>query len=75
MADGERPRRPGKVILFVLALWLVGGALQAIFGRLVADSGVVDADTAPLIGLLLGWGLLCVICFYYRKRLETWLRT
>ena len=74
MADSDKPRRPGKVIVLVIALWLVGGALQTLFGWLLADSGLVEAGTVPLLGLFLGWGLLCVICFYYRGQIETWLR-
>lgn len=75
MPDSEKPRRPGKVILFVIALWLVGGSLQTGFGWLLAAGGLVGADAVPLLGLILGWGLLCAICFYFRYQIETWLRT
>ena len=75
MAGSERPRRPAKVIVFVLALWIVGGTVQSAFGSLVASSGVVEAGTAPLVGLILGWGLVCAVCYRYREHLETWLRS
>ena len=56
-------------------LWLVGGALQTLFGVLLANSGLLEAATATLVGQVLGWGLLAAIFYRYRRRLEDWLRT
>ena len=75
MTSSERPRRPSKVILLIILLWLVGGALQTIFGLLLAEGGMLEAGTATLVGQILGWGLLVVVFYRYRKRLEDWLRT
>ena len=74
MPDGERPRRPGKVILLVVVLWIVGGGLQTTIGALAARSGLVDEASASLVGLVIGWGLLIVIFYYYRREIEAWLR-
>jgi len=75
MHDSERPRRPGKVILLVVALWIAGGVLQTVFGTLVASGDMVDAGTATRIGQVLGWGLLILVFFYFRHQLEHWLRS
>ena len=75
MTSSDRPRRPSKVILLIILLWLVGGALQTIFGLLLAEGGMLEPGTATLVGQILGWGLLVVIFYWYRKRLEDWLRT
>ena len=75
MTSSEKPRRPSKVILLIVLLWLVGGALQTVFGLLLVNSGMLEAGTATLVGQILGWGLLVVVFYCYRKRLEDWLRT
>jgi hypothetical protein len=72
--DGERPRRPGKVILLVVAFWLVGTALQAGLRWLIEQAGLVDPDIAGRIGQAVGWGLLCVLSYWYRHPLDEWLR-
>ena len=72
--SSERPRRPSKVILLVALLWLAGGALQTLFGVLLTNSGLLEASTATIVGQVLGWGLLAAIFYYYRRRLEHWLR-
>ena len=72
--SSERPRRPSKVILLVAVLWLVGGALQSLFELLLANSGLLEPDPATLLGRILGWGLLIVTFYVYRRQLEDWLR-
>ena len=70
----ERPRRPSKVILLIAVLWLVGGALQSLFGVLLANSGALEEGRATVLGQILGWGLLIVVFYVYRRQLEDWLR-
>jgi hypothetical protein len=75
MSSGPRPRRPGKVVIMVIAFWVVGNILQSIVGWLLGSSGLFDANTAFYVGLVLGWGLLFLISLYYRDYLDYWLRS
>jgi hypothetical protein len=72
--DGERSRRPGKVILLVVGFWIVGTILQGAFRWVAEQAGVTDADTATRIGLAAGWGLLFVLSLIYRRPMDVWLR-
>jgi hypothetical protein len=75
MIDPERPRRPGRVIVFVLALWIIGITLQTVFGTAVGATGLLEPDTSLRAGQILGWGLLCVVSFVYRHQIDDWLRS
>ena len=72
--DGERPRRPGKVILLVLGFWIIGTILQGAFRWVAEQAGVSDAEMATRIGLAAGWGLLFVLSLIYRRPMDAWLR-
>ncbi len=72
--DEERPRRPSRIILLVVAYWVVGTALQGGFRWLAEQAGVSDDDASTRIGLLLGWGLLFVVSVVYRHQVDGWLR-
>lgn len=74
MIDPEKPRRPTRVVALVAGFWLVGTLLQSVFGWLVGSTGLVEAEIAFRAGQALGWGLLCVISFVYRERIDAWLR-
>lgn len=73
--DGERPRRPGRVILLVAAIWLAGTVLQIALGWLIQQAGLVEPEIAARIGQAVGWGLLCLVSFWYRHPLDEWLRS
>ena len=72
--EGERPRRPGKVILLVVVFWLVGTAMQQGLGWLAALPGIVGDDAAMRIGQVVAWGLLFVLSLVYRHQVDAWLR-
>jgi hypothetical protein len=72
--DEERPRRPSRVILLVVAYWVVGTALQSGVRWLAEQAGVTDEGTSTRVGLLLGWGLLFVVSVVYRHQVDGWLR-
>ena len=72
--DGERPRRPGKVIVLVVAFWVSGTILQGALRWVAEQAGVQDADTATRIGQVAGWGLLFVLSVIYRRPIDEWLR-
>ena len=74
MIDGPRPRRPIKVVVMVIAYWVLGNVLQSALAWLLVSGGLLDAETAVPAGLVLGWGLLFVISFIFRERLDDWLR-
>jgi hypothetical protein len=73
--DGERPRRPGRVILLVTAFWLAGTILQGGLRWLIEQAGLAEPEVATRIGQVAGWGLLCVLSFWYRQPLDEWLRS
>lgn len=72
--DGERPRRPGKVIFLVVAFWVSGTILQGALRSAVEQVGVADVDVATRIGQIAGWGLLFVLSVIYRRQIDEWLR-
>ena len=74
MIDGPRPRRPIKVVVMVIAYWVLGNVLQSALAWLLVSGGLLEAETAGRAGLILGWGLLFVISFIFRERLDDWLR-
>ena len=67
----------------VIAYWILGNVLQAAFAWLTTTAfawltttaGLLDPETASRAGLVLGWGLLFVISFIFRERLDDWLRS
>ncbi len=75
MTSGEKARRPLKVVILVVALWLVGGSMQSAFGQLLTNSGLVESGTAAIIGQVVAWGLLFLVFLYFRRQLDLWLRT
>ena len=75
MSSGPRPRRPIKVVTMVVVYWVGGNILQSILSWLLVNGGLLDADNAFRVGLILGWGLLFLVSFYCREQLDHWLRT
>ena len=75
MSSGPRSRRPVKVVIMVIAYWVLGNVLQAVFGWLAASAALLDPEMASRAGLVLGWGLLFVISFIFREQLDDWLRS
>jgi hypothetical protein len=69
-----RPRRPARVVILVLAFWVIGNALQVGLTRLFDASGLLDPSLIVITSQVLGWGLLFIISFLYRERLDFWLR-
>lgn len=72
--DGERSRRPSRVIVLVVAFWVSGTILQSLFRSAAEMAGVADVDTATRIGQVAGWGLLFVLSLIYRRPIDEWLR-
>lgn len=75
MIGGPRPRRPIKVVVLVVGCWLVGQLLQAGFASLFAGSDLFGSDGRPWPALIAAWGLLFVIAFVFRERIDDWLRS
>ena len=75
MSDGPRPRRAGKVVVLVLAFWIVGNLVQAALTWTLEGRGLVGVEAAARWGLVLSWGLLFLVAFVLRERLDRWLRT
>ena len=59
----------------VVAYWVVGNAVHAVIARLLVGGGLLDDELAGWAGLVIGWGLLFVLSFVYRERLDDWLRS
>ena len=74
MYEGERPRKPSRVILMVITFWIAGSLFQTLFGLLINSTGLVAEGSEVWIGRALGWGLLFAISWVYREQLDTWLR-
>ena len=70
----ERSRRPGKVILLVVAFWVSGTVLQGALRSVAEQAGVTDVDVATRIGQVTAWGLLFVLSVIYRRPIDVWLR-
>ena len=58
----------------VVVYWVLGNVLQAALGSLLVSGGLLDDELASRAGLVLGWGLLFVVSFVFRERLDDWLR-
>lgn len=77
MYGGDRPRRPIRVVILVLAFWIGGNILQALIALGLASTGLVADDLAPwsnAASLIAGWGLLFAVALVYRESLDAWLR-
>jgi hypothetical protein len=74
MIDGPRARRPMKVVGLVMGCWIAGRLLQAGITALVANSGLLTPEAAEWPGIVVAWGLLCVVAYALRERLDDWLR-
>jgi hypothetical protein len=75
MSTGPRSRRPVKVVVMVVAYWVVGNIIQATLAWMLITGGLLDAEWAGRAGLILGWGLLFVVSLLYRERLDDWLKS
>lgn len=74
MTNGPRERRPIRVVVLVVGCWVAGRLLQAGLTTLVADNGLLTPEAAEWAAILLAWGLLCVVAYVLRERLDGWLR-
>jgi hypothetical protein len=77
MYGSDRPRRPIRVIILVLAFWIGGNILQALIALGLARTGLVSDGADAWLGptsLIIGWGLLFVVALVYREPLDDWLR-
>lgn len=74
MMNGPRGRRPIKVVVLVVGCWVIGRVLQAGLTSLVAGSGLVSTEGAEWSAIVVAWGLLCVVAYTFRERLDDWLR-
>ena len=75
MSTGPRTRRPIKVVVMVVAYWVGGNIVQALLTWLLVSGGLLDPEMAGRVGLILGWGLLFVISYVFRERLDDWLKS
>lgn len=74
MYEGERQRKPIRVVALVVTMWIIGNVLQAGIGAGAASTALVTDDVAIWTGRLLGWGALAALSFAYREQLDEWLR-
>lgn len=74
MYEGERQRKPIRVVALVVTMWIVGNVLQAVIGAGAASTAMLSDDAAIWTGRLLGWGALAALSFAYREPLDDWLR-
>ncbi|MCC7372317.1 MAG: hypothetical protein IT306_28140 [Chloroflexi bacterium] len=74
MYEGERQRKPIRVVALVVTMWIVGNVLQAAIEAGAASTALLTDDAAVWAGRLLGWGALAAVCFAYREQLDDWLR-
>lgn len=74
MYEGERQRKPLRVVVLVVGMWVLGNILEALLGAGLAGSGMVPDATAVWVGRIIGWGVLAVVAYVYRERLDDWLR-
>jgi len=75
MREAPKSRSPKKVVVMVVVYWVGGNVLQSVIGSLFASGGLLEPDTAFGVGLVLGWGLLFLISYYFREPLDDWLRS
>jgi hypothetical protein len=59
----------------VVVYWVVGNVLQAAISSALVSSGLLDTDGAFRAGLIIGWGILFVLSYVARERLDDWLRS
>ncbi len=74
MSSGSRDRRPIKVVILVVGLWVVGRLLQGGLTSLVAGTGALSPEAAEWPAIIVAWGLLCAMSYVLRDRLDDWLR-
>ena len=74
MYEDEKPRRPVRVVILVMAFWVLGNIMQSVFGLVVAQTGLVAEGSVVWIGQILGWGLLFALSLLLRDPLDAWLR-
>lgn len=70
----ENPRRPARVIVLIVAFWIVGTTLQWAIGSFLETNGLVAPDNELPIRQVLAWGLLFGLSYYYRDPIDLWLR-
>jgi hypothetical protein len=58
----------------VVVYWVIGNILQALLASAMVNAGLFDADNAFRAGLIAGWGILFVLSYIVRERLDAWLR-
>jgi hypothetical protein len=75
MISGPRSRRPIKVVVLVVGFWVAGQLLQAGLAALLAGSGLASEEAAVWPALVVAWGLLFLLSYILRERLDDWLRT
>jgi hypothetical protein len=75
MISGPRSRRPIKVVVLVVGFWVAGQLLQAGLAALLAGSGLASEEAAVWPSLVVAWGLLFLLSYILRERLDDWLRT
>jgi hypothetical protein len=74
MSSGPRERRPIKVVILVVGLWVVGRLLQAGLTSLVAGTSGFSPEAAEWAAIIVAWGFLCAVSYALRERLDDWLR-
>lgn len=74
MIEEEKPRRPARIVTLVVGFWVGGTILQSLLGWLLGQTGLLEPEIAGRLGQALSWGLLCVLSFVYRARIDDWLR-
>jgi hypothetical protein len=75
MSSGPRPRQPLKVVIMVVAFWIVGNVLQSVCGWAMRTSGLLDGSDLVWGSLVVAWGLLFVVALVFRESLDRWLRS
>jgi hypothetical protein len=74
MSTDEQPRRPLKVIVLVVAFWVVGSTVQSGIGWALDQVGLAGPNASLPIRQLLAWSLLFGLSYRYRADLDDWLR-
>ena len=74
MYEGERPRKPSRVIVLVIVFWVVGITMQTVFELLFTSIEALEVRFAVILAQILAWGLLFAISYKYREPIDVWLR-
>jgi hypothetical protein len=74
MYEGERPRKPSRVIVLVIVFWVVGISLQTVFDLIFTSIEALDIRYAGILAQILAWGLLFAVSYKYREPIDVWLR-